>query len=252
MVVFYFSGTGNTKYIAKLFSSNMNADCFSIEENLDFPSLVLQHDVIAFCYPVYGSRVPCIMRDFAISLKKALRGKKLIIFCTQYVFSGDGARAFADLLPDINHEVLYAEHFLMPNNVPNIPPIPVAGSNSQQRYLKKTQRKMETVCRNIQNGIVIKRGFNPVSKTLGLSQGLFMPGMEAKAKKDVRVDEDCTLCGACVSLCPMKNLHISENKIMQNGSCTLCYRCVNNCPQKSITAFTHKKVKKQYLWHQEI
>ena len=36
MLMLYFSGTGNSKYIANLFSKKVNAKCYSIEENIDF------------------------------------------------------------------------------------------------------------------------------------------------------------------------------------------------------------------------
>jgi len=33
MLTLYFSGTGNTEYVAKLFSQKMSAKCFSIEDD---------------------------------------------------------------------------------------------------------------------------------------------------------------------------------------------------------------------------
>ena len=49
MVMFYFSGTGNSKYVAELFSDKMGALCHSIEENVDFESLIESNETIAFC-----------------------------------------------------------------------------------------------------------------------------------------------------------------------------------------------------------
>ena len=117
MLVLYFSGTGNTKYIAELFSEKMGAQCLSIEGGTDFDMAVAGHDIIAFCYPIYGSRVPLIMRGFVARHMAALKGKNLIIFATQLMFSGDGARVLCDLFPKGHIKVTYAEHFLMPNNV---------------------------------------------------------------------------------------------------------------------------------------
>ena len=99
MLMLYFSGTGNSKYIARQFSSRMGCGCLSIEDNVDFNSLIRKTDTVAVCYPIYGSCVPRIMREFAKAHSEALKDKKLIIFCTQMMFSGDGARAFARLLP---------------------------------------------------------------------------------------------------------------------------------------------------------
>ena len=64
MVMIYFSGTGNSKCISKLFCKYMDTKCYSIEENIDFSKLIKSEEVLGFCYPIYGSRVPRIMREF--------------------------------------------------------------------------------------------------------------------------------------------------------------------------------------------
>jgi ferredoxin len=105
---------------------------------------------------------------------------------------------------------------------------------------------MRFVCRNIRNGIVKKRGFNIVSRVLGLVQGAFMPMIEKKAMDSVTIDNDCVQCRLCISVCPMENLEYQNGKIEHKSNCTFCYRCINKCPQKAITVFFHEKVKIQY------
>jgi len=244
--MFYFSGTGNSKYIAELFCHNMNAKCHSIEEKIDFNQLIVSDEIIGFCYPSYGSRVPRIMREFAIKHIESLKNKKIIIFCTQLIFSGDGARAFLDIFPRDFFKVIYAEHFFMPNNVCNYFLLPLTNERKIKRYIKKAERKMQSVCHNITNGIIKKRGFNIISRILGLPQGLCMPIIEKKSLNTVMIDDNCVQCCLCVSNCPMKNLEYQDEKIIQKSNCTICYRCINRCPQKAIRIFFHKKIKKQY------
>jgi len=249
--MFYFSGTGNSEYIAKLFGRYMNAPCYSIEEKasdkkIDFGLLMSANETIGFCYPIYGSRVPRIMREFVQKYMEFLKDRKLIILCTQMIFSGDGARVFTDLFPKNFMEVIYAEHFLMPNNVVNFFLLPLTNTKKIKRCVAGADQKMQIVCDNINKGIVKKRGFNIVSRLLGLVQGSFMPGIEKKALNSVHINNDCTQCLLCVSLCPMKNLELQNGKITHRLNCTMCYRCINNCPQKAITVFFHEKVKVQY------
>ena len=80
MVVLYFSGTGNTKYLANKFAEKMSGESYSIEEKVDFEKLILSGDTITFCYPIYGSCVPKIMTEFVMKYKKFLNNKKLGIF----------------------------------------------------------------------------------------------------------------------------------------------------------------------------
>ena len=245
MVMFYFSGTGNSKHIAELFSANMNAACHSIEEERDFTELVEANETIAFCYPVYMSRVPRIMREFVGKYMESLESKKVIIFCTQMLLSGDGARAFAVLFPRNYVETIYAEHFFMPNNVTNVFILPETSGKLIKKYLQCSERKMGKVCSDISVGKIKKRGFNVGSRALGLIQGVFLSAAEKKANNSVKITSDCTKCGICVKVCPMDNL-VYENEITHRHNCTMCYRCINKCPHKAITVVFHGKVKKQY------
>ena len=246
MIMFYFSGTGNSKYIAELFCRHTGAGCRSIEEEADFTRLISPETTVCFCYPVYGSRVPRVMREFAERHMAALKGKELMIFCTQMVFSGDGARAFYGLFPRGSVTVRYAEHFLMPNNVCNLFFLPLAGEKSTERYLKNAGIKMEKICAEIQRGTIRKRGFNPVSRALGAVQGVFMPGLERRALNKVWIDGSCDGCGRCVTSCPMKNLKRGDGGITTDNNCTMCYRCINLCPKKAISVFVRGKIKRQY------
>jgi len=242
----YFSATGNSKYIAELFCRNMNAVCQSIEEDIDFGNLIISEDIICFCYPIYASRVPRLMREFAINHMESLKNKKIIIFCTQMYFSGDGARAFTDIFPRGFVEVIYAEHFLMPNNVCNLFITPLPGNKTIQKFLSKANIKMQTVCGDITNGTIKKRGFNPVSRAWGSIQGTFFPRIERWARGKVWVDSDCNKCLLCVSVCPTHNFECKGDKIETKGSCMMCYRCINKCPQKAIAVSLRGKVRKQY------
>ncbi|MCL2054184.1 MAG: EFR1 family ferrodoxin [Oscillospiraceae bacterium] len=247
MVMFYFSGTGNSKYIAELFAKKMNAFCYSIEDKVDFEELINSAATVGFCYPVYGSRPPRNIREFAIEHKNLLNGKRLIIFCTQVLWSGDGARSLTDSLSNISYDVIYAEHFFMPTNVNNFPLIPITGEERNKRYYIKSKAKMEKVCKNIKSGKRVKRGFCTISKWLGLLQGVFVPLIERKYADRVRINrEDCNLCGLCVKSCPVNNLSVSGDLIKANGNCMLCYRCTNKCPRHAVSVFLKAKPKKQY------
>ena len=114
------------------------------------------------------------------------------------------------------------------------------------KYIANAEQKMQSVCRNIANGIVKKKGFNAISRLLGLVQGSFVPVLEKNALDKVRINDNCTNCRLCVSVCPMNNLEYQDEKIVHKSNCTVCYRCINKCPEKAITVFFPGKVKDQY------
>jgi ferredoxin len=224
----------------------MNIECYSIEEKIDFGKLISSKDVIVFSYPIYGSRVPRIMREFIEKYLDYFKNKKIVIFCTQWLFSGDGARVFSDMFPLNFINVIYAEHFLMPNNVNNLFFLPLANDKKIKRYMEKAEEKMQSITKNIVNGIVKKRGFNIFSRLLGLMQGIFMPNIERKSLNKVWIDNDCNQCSLCISTCPMNNLEYKNDKVIQKNNCAICYRCINKCPKMAIALFFHGKVKRQY------
>lgn len=245
MLTIYFSGTGNSKYIATEFANRMKSQCYSIEEKQDFQELFHKEDTIAVCYPIYGSCVPAIMREFVNKYKEVLSEKKFIIFCTQMIFSGNGAKAFAQLIPGSERRVLYAEHFKMPNNISNFFLFPITEKERLRKH-KKADRLLEKTCSNIQNGIVVRRGFHPVSSLLGKMQNTYWYHIERKKQGSFKTNQYCNDCGLCVSCCPTHNLEKTTGGIQQKNNCTLCYRCVNICPRRAAMVMLHYRPKKQY------
>ncbi len=246
VLTLYFSGTGNSKYVAELFAARMGGGSHSIEEKADFGGLIQTADAVAFVYPVYASRVPRIMREFAKAHAESLRGKRLVILCTQMGFSGDGARCFTDLLPKGTYAVLYAEHIMMPNNINNLWVFLKTGEKRVRRLADKARRTVERIGGDIEAGVVKRRGFNVGSRILGLLQGAFLPYMERVSSDAVRIGADCTGCGLCVKRCPMHNLTLENGKAAAHGNCTECYRCTNLCPERAIRVYFKAKAKWQY------
>ncbi|MHB1150854.1 MAG: EFR1 family ferrodoxin [Eubacteriales bacterium] len=128
----------------------------------------------------------------------------------------------------------------------------MTNGDENMKCLSAADRKINLVCSNIKNGKITKRGFNLLSRCLGLIQGASFPSMEMNSKSSARTDSDCNGCGICVKICPMNILEFIDNKVNQKDNCTLCYRCVNACPKKAITVFFHRKPVNQYKGIQEM
>jgi hypothetical protein len=241
MLMLYFSGTGNSKYIAETFSRYMDAKCHSIEEQLDYDQLLASEETIAFCYPIFGSRVPRIMREFVVQHIESLKNKKLIIFCTQMMFSGDGARVFTNMFPRGDIEVIYAEHFFMPNNVNNLFFLPLASKERIAKQIKAADRKMQIVCQNITAGIVKKRGFNIISRGLGLLQGVFVPGWEKRLR--VRLELTAIVLSAVYVLTsvPCKTLNAKTGKLYRKTTAPSVTVVSTNVRRKPFMYFLRRK-----------
>ena len=147
----------------------------------------------------------------------------------------------------MSFQVMAHAHFKMPNNICNIFFYPMASSKRIEKYKNDARAKIDRISDDIRQGKIRKKGFNVISKYLGLlTQRIYFRRAMTNAQKSVRVSSSCNMCLRCVQACPVNNLKAESGQIAHNEKCILCFRCVNLCPQKAITVLHHGKIKKQY------
>ncbi len=247
----YFSGTGNTKYVAKRFSQQMNCSAYSIEEDVDFSYIISSSDIITLCYPIHHSTAPVVYKKFILKYQKEFMNKAVVILCTQQFFSGDGAYNITKYLPAV--EILYADHINMPSNIGNIPVYSKLTKGNLKKSVARANKKIEKIIRNISKGKRHTRGFSRFGHWLGSSQNMYEELYMSGAKENVCVQESCILCKKCISICPTKNLTIEDSSIVNAGDCTFCWRCVNTCPVQAITVGgLHRESAFQYYVMDEV
>lgn len=62
--------------------------------------------------------------------------------------------------------------------------------------------------------------------------------------KDYVISGDCTYCGLCEKICPMKNISVSGKKVKFKNRCAGCMACFNRCPQMAIRYGKYKGQKR--------
>jgi len=244
VVIFYFSGTGNTWWVSEelvrqFAKLGRPARAYSIETlSIDEAAeLISSSDITGFGYPIHGSDLPGPMKDF-ISKLPDFPGKKAFVFCTQWLWSGDGAGVGGTLLHDKGFNIQWGEHFLMPNNV-TVSIISLPYTNDHRRLagvLDRAARRAAFLVEEIDAGRTFLRGFNQVFFYLGSLQRVPFRKVYHRLQNDIGIDYDnCIDCGECVRLCPVDNLFYEGSKIKARGKCVLCLRCYNFCPVAAIT-----------------
>lgn len=251
LLAFYFSGTGNTRYVTQLLCRHLSAG-YEVQTHeisgANHTEEIQKADIVMLAFPVYGSAPPQPMRDFLYAHRRAVAGKELIIVATQYLFSGDGAASLGRAAEKYGGIVSYAEHFRMPNNISDCPMLAVRTGEALWDILTPTDRKIVRFAARILAGKKQRRGFNPVSRAVGyFSQRALFRKHEQEKQTRLSVDAArCIQCGACVRACPVNNLSLCGGEIKAAGKCALCYRCVNLCPQKALKLFGKNPPKVQY------
>jgi ferredoxin len=75
--------------------------------------------------------------------------------------------------------------------------------------------------------------------------------------KDFTVNDNCTGCGICEKVCPVKNIEMADNKPQYKHHCEQCVACIQFCPQKAINykeatqnrrRYTNPEISYKELW----
>ena len=234
-VIFFFSGTGNTWWVAdkikkQLDAKGINADTVSVDaltpKKADW--WIKTADLVVFGWPVYGSDMPEPMKQFVDSLPVVEKGKHIHVFCTQMLFSGDGAWHYHKHFEDKGLIIDSTEHFIMPNNFSR------RGSERHcHRVMERCGRSAERYVERLLAGRARIRGKH--SAWLGvLQRGPYRMVFKHWRGLMGVDDSKCTRCGLCATYCPMQNIKIGE-KVEFLGRCALCMRCRAICPTDAIT-----------------
>ena len=246
MVGLYFSGTGNSKYCLERFLKEFNdIQVFSIEDNKMIEQ-IKQHTQIIIAYPVQYSNVPKILRDFVIKNADIWKNKEIFIIATMGLFSGDGAGILARLLKKQGAHIIGGLHLKMPDSIAD-EKVLKRSSEKNKTLIFEAEKKIIQAAHDFQNSRPSHEGMGLLSHLVGLfGQRLYFYMKTKHYSNKLKINETrCIGCGRCATLCPMKNIDITNGKAVAQNQCTLCYRCINQCPTQAMTLLG-KKIVKQY------
>lgn len=244
MIGVYFSGTGNTKYCLEKFIElyNANADILPLEDTATRKEIKLHQEII-FAYPIYYSNLPKIVRDFICENSEIWQGKRIFIIATMGLFSGDGTGISARLFKKYGAKIWGGLHLKMPDCICDVKTLKRSAKENIQ-LVAKAEEQIKYAVDNLKIGIPTKSGLGILCHVAGfLGQRLWFFRKTQSYSNRVHIDiNTCVKCGNCVKICPMRNLTLSDNKVMTRGCCTLCYRCATQCTQKAITILGEKVI----------
>lgn len=224
-MIFYFTGTGNSLYVAK------QIDCspLSIPQIMKEENLVFEDECIGIVAPIYGHEMPNMVKEF---LKKAQFHTKYFFLILTYGNRHGGATELAyEYCHSCHIKVNYINVIEMVDNW-----LPSFDMNEQKMIDKHVDQQLSQIIKDIHDK---KEYISQVTDKDREAHQQFLDRMstfnEGLWQHLIQITNKCVGCGICEKVCPSSSIHISENKAcFTPGNCQTCFACVHACPKKAI------------------
>lgn len=235
-IVFYFTATGNSLFIAKQLSDSP----LSIPQELKKTDLTYEADEIGFVFPDYAAAVPVIVREF---VEKAR-------FKASYIFSvitfGNASVNVAEWWNDwakakgLHNN--YINTILMVDNY-----LPVFDMNEQIKIDKKTDENMAGIIGDISGHKDFIAPSDMGWFTKEMLQGMQDMHFSQMSEQLIKLDADkCIQCSTCTEVCPRGNFSLDSGGLQISGKCEFCLACVQNCPQHALSLERERNKEARY------
>ena len=237
-LILYFSGTGNTKFVAEKFEhelklNGIKTEIHSIEQAV--PIAPDTYDLLILGCPKYYE-FP--MLHFVNSIKQRLQaGKKeipVLAFCTQTGPLKTNFNGMAKVLARKNHQLIVSKSFQMANNF-------LIFKSFQQTDEQDIKDRIDQIDPQVKE--LVTAFLNKKAQMEHV--GFFMGGMEHLVAVSCdklfpvfamkySASDACVSCGMCEKMCPKQNITIKGGKPQFGKHCMFCMRCINLCPANAI------------------
>ena len=286
-MIFYFSGTGNTKWAASKLAAATREDLISIapymraddsSHNLAEPFILKENERLGFVFPVHGWRVPKLVREFISKMKilrepsdatgrnkaKADDCQKNRPFAYCVCTAGDSIGLTIENLNEVISlnpslqalgitEVSSSYSLIMPESYIGLPFMDVDPKEREIRKKENAAQELAVVCEEIfdrKEGISrLVKGPIPwfFTKVVG---GFFENVLITDKRFHVEKDR-CVKCGICANVCPVGDIKGGHGEYpvwLHHKDCLTCFTCYHHCPHHAIEFGNQTQKKGQYYF----
>ena len=280
-MIFYFSGTGNTKWAASRLAAATHDNLISIapymraddtKHDMTEPFTLQEDERLGFVFPVHGWRVPRLVREFIANLKiqraentedgKKEETRRPFAYCV--CTAGDSIGLTIENLNEVISSnpslaalgiaaVDSSYSLIMPESYVGLPFMDVDPKEREIRKKEEAAQELAVVCEEIFNR---KLGVNrlvkgPIpwffTKVVG---GFFEKVLITDKRFHVEKDR-CVKCGICANVCPVGDIkggHGAYPEWLHHKDCLTCFTCYHHCPHHAIEFGKQTQKKGQYFF----
>ena len=286
-MIFYFSGTGNTKWAASKLAAATREDLISIapymraddsSHNLAEPFILKENERLGFVFPVHGWRVPKLVREFICKMKiqrepsDATGGNKAkaddclknrpFAYCV--CTAGDSIGLTIENLNEVISqnpslqalgitEVSSSYSLIMPESYIGLPFMDVDPKEREIRKKENAAQELAVVCEEIfdRKEDISRLVKGPIPWFFTKVVGGFFENVLITDKR-FHVEKDrCVKCGICANVCPVGDIKGGHGEYpvwLHHKDCLTCFTCYHHCPHHAIEFGNQTQKKGQYYF----
>ena len=244
-MIFFFSGTGNSKYAARRIADALGDTLLSLNDRIRAGDTtpVDTGERLVIVTPTYAWRIPRIVRDWL--LRTELRGAKQVWFvmtCGSEL--GNADRYNRALCRAKGLDCMGTAQLVMPENYIAMFGVPQA--EEARKIVARAEPDLDRAIAAIRAGL-------PFAPTRSNLYDRFMSGpvnpifysLCVKANA-FTVSDACTGCGQCARRCPTGSIALRGGKPVWGKACTHCMACICYCPAEAIEYGKKSRGKPRY------
>ena len=232
-MILYFSGTGNSRYIAQRIAEALGDELLSMNDRIKAgdTSSGTSDERLIIVAPTYAWRIPRIVQDHLAETDFPCGAQTCFVMtCGSEI--GNAAKYNRALCQEKQLTYMGTAQIIMPENY-----IAMFNAPQAEEARQIVARAEPDIDRAIL-AIAANQAFPPPRNNF---YDRFMSGpvnpifysFFVKANAFAAGDA-CTGCGQCARLCPMNNIVIQNRKPVWGGDCTHCMACICRCPVEAI------------------
>ena len=264
-MILYFSGTGNSEYVAKRIAQKTGDEVQNLFQRLrdnDHSEMNSEKPWVIVC-PVYAWQMPHILRDWLLQTR--LTGDDRIYFVMTCGSNIAGAGLYAkEVASQMGLTYQGTAPVVMPENY-----IAMFKTPDQEKALEiviRAEESIDRIAELIAGEAYLEELGGGRLQSMLMNWGLYKFGI---SDKKFAAGDSCTACGQCVRICPTENIYLSGPEIkvpkiekiedidqeepkagarrpVWSGRCIHCMACINRCPFQAIEYGTASVGKERY------
>ena len=250
-MIFWFSATGNSRYIAERLSLCLGdkrmVDLSSTDSGCCFD--ISCDRSVGFVFPVHSWGMPKGLPELLSSLRfDGYHAERT--YCYMVCSCGDDAgltfRQWGDAVAAAGLRADAGYSVFMPNTYVLLPGFDTDSEEVAGEKLGSAPRAVEEIGGMIKS--MAKGDFTYHGKFGFLKSKVIYPlFMRFVTDRKFHVDAaKCVGCGRCAAVCPESNIDMTGGKPHWKGNCINCLACYHYCPMKCINYGSSTKNKGQY------